>query len=69
MQMNRNGSKSSLDNMLDLTPFIDDDQPLPLNYLRRNSISMPALAKLELDHLQEFHEPIDEVSGCRIIIP
>lgn len=45
---------------MDLAPFIDEDQP-SRNYLRRNSISLPALTKLELEHLKTIREPVDEV--------
>lgn len=53
---NRNDSKSSLDNVsLHLLPFIDRDPPAR-NNLRRNSISLPALSKVDLQHLQHIDE-------------
>lgn len=56
----RNDSKSSLEKILHLTPFIDEDQP-ERNYLRRNSISLPALSKIELEHLQQFEMELGDL--------
>lgn len=64
---NRNDSKSSLEKILNFTPFIDEDQPSRI-YLRRNSISLPALSKIELEHLQKLDEIPNEVGSAIVSI-
>ena len=60
---NRNDSQSSLDRVSRLAPFIDEDQPVR-NNLRRNSISLPALSQIELEHLQQFDGATNEVRSA-----